>query len=292
MHQDQAAYDKQDGFVSVTSESFEHPGVLDPVTAKNAYPHPSGAEDASTHIFHSTRLVAFQGGDVNTREKLGTHFRTVRQNEAGTSLRLGREERGESECVGDNLSRFCMRVAGVVSFLGGREDMVDTYMKVNLVQLCSMWSVDLAVGDRGTIKTVGEGVDEIDKLAELTDEMQLKQEDQGCVHASNELQLHVISIGSLGENDVKLPIDFAIFLNASSGVAHTYSFRLLCTPSSVIEGQQVVLFQQKQVTFLQVSIHHIKVPFMLFHESYKCYIPASWLVVTSMRVIYQQETSL
>ncbi|GKG53886.1 hypothetical protein Tco_0555286, partial [Tanacetum coccineum] len=39
------------------------------------------------------------------------------------------------------------------------------------------------------IETVGEDVDEIDKLAELTDEMQLKQEDQGCVHASNELQL-------------------------------------------------------------------------------------------------------
>ncbi|GJW97488.1 hypothetical protein Tco_0179296 [Tanacetum coccineum] len=40
------------------------------------------------------------------------------------------------------------------------------------------------------IETVGEGVDEIDKLAELTDEMQIKQEDQGCVHASNELHLH------------------------------------------------------------------------------------------------------
>ncbi|GJT47427.1 hypothetical protein Tco_0956142 [Tanacetum coccineum] len=35
---------------------------------------------------------------------------------------------------------------------------------------------------------------EIDKLAELTDEMQLKQEDQGCVHASNELQLHVVHV--------------------------------------------------------------------------------------------------
>ncbi|GJX72699.1 hypothetical protein Tco_0309870 [Tanacetum coccineum] len=44
------------------------------------------------------------------------------------------------------------------------------------------------------IETVGEGVDEIDKLAELTDEMQLKQEDQGCVHASNELQLHVVHV--------------------------------------------------------------------------------------------------
>ncbi|GJS29534.1 hypothetical protein Tco_0490154 [Tanacetum coccineum] len=44
------------------------------------------------------------------------------------------------------------------------------------------------------IETVGEGVDEIDKLAELIGEMQLKQEDQGCVHASNELQLHVRSL--------------------------------------------------------------------------------------------------
>ncbi|GKG53418.1 hypothetical protein Tco_0552686, partial [Tanacetum coccineum] len=35
---------------------------------------------------------------------------------------------------------------------------------------------------------------EIDKLAELTDEMQLKQEGQGCVHASNELQLHVVHV--------------------------------------------------------------------------------------------------
>ncbi|GJU59952.1 hypothetical protein Tco_1237718 [Tanacetum coccineum] len=44
------------------------------------------------------------------------------------------------------------------------------------------------------IKTVVEGVDEFDRLAELTDEMQLKQEDQGCVHASNELQLHVVHV--------------------------------------------------------------------------------------------------
>ncbi|GKD37749.1 hypothetical protein Tco_1257956 [Tanacetum coccineum] len=44
------------------------------------------------------------------------------------------------------------------------------------------------------VETVGEGVDEFDRLAELTDEMQLKQEDQGCVHASNELQLHVVHV--------------------------------------------------------------------------------------------------
>ncbi|GKF13487.1 hypothetical protein Tco_0054949, partial [Tanacetum coccineum] len=44
------------------------------------------------------------------------------------------------------------------------------------------------------IETVGESVDEIDKLAELIGEMQLKQEDQGCVHASNELQLHVVHV--------------------------------------------------------------------------------------------------
>ncbi|GJV66074.1 hypothetical protein Tco_1476902 [Tanacetum coccineum] len=44
------------------------------------------------------------------------------------------------------------------------------------------------------IETVGEGVDENDKLTELIGEMQLKQEDQGCVHASNELQLHVVHV--------------------------------------------------------------------------------------------------
>ncbi|GJR44875.1 hypothetical protein Tco_1312978 [Tanacetum coccineum] len=43
-------------------------------------------------------------------------------------------------------------------------------------------------------ETVGDGVDEIDKQAELTDEMQLKQEDQGCVHALIELQLHVVHV--------------------------------------------------------------------------------------------------
>ncbi|GKF81716.1 hypothetical protein Tco_0240318 [Tanacetum coccineum] len=44
------------------------------------------------------------------------------------------------------------------------------------------------------IETVGDDVDEIDKQAELIDEMQLKQEDRGCVHASNELHLHVIHV--------------------------------------------------------------------------------------------------
>ncbi|GKF99367.1 hypothetical protein Tco_0298150, partial [Tanacetum coccineum] len=47
--------------------------------------------------------------------------------------------------------------------------------------------------------TVDECVDKIDKLAELIGEMQLKQEDQGCVHASNafasnELHLHVFHV--------------------------------------------------------------------------------------------------
>ncbi|GJU48394.1 hypothetical protein Tco_1217949 [Tanacetum coccineum] len=35
------------------------------------------------------------------------------------------------------------------------------------------------------VETVGEGVDEFDKLAELTDEMQLKQEDQGVTHPTS-----------------------------------------------------------------------------------------------------------
>ncbi|GKF79303.1 hypothetical protein Tco_0234871, partial [Tanacetum coccineum] len=44
------------------------------------------------------------------------------------------------------------------------------------------------------IETVGEDVDEIDKQAELIGEMQLRPEDQGCIHASFELQLHVIHV--------------------------------------------------------------------------------------------------
>ncbi|GKG36838.1 hypothetical protein Tco_0447011, partial [Tanacetum coccineum] len=35
---------------------------------------------------------------------------------------------------------------------------------------------------------------EIDKLAELIGEKQLKQEDRSCVHASNELHLHVFHV--------------------------------------------------------------------------------------------------
>ncbi|GKA02543.1 hypothetical protein Tco_0675208 [Tanacetum coccineum] len=43
------------------------------------------------------------------------------------------------------------------------------------------------------IETVGECVDEIDKLAELIGEMQLKQEDsRGCVSCINELHLHSV----------------------------------------------------------------------------------------------------
>ncbi|GJW44776.1 hypothetical protein Tco_0073575 [Tanacetum coccineum] len=44
------------------------------------------------------------------------------------------------------------------------------------------------------IETLGECVDEIDKLAELIGEMQLKQEDQSCVHALNKLHLHVFHV--------------------------------------------------------------------------------------------------
>ncbi|GKB90596.1 hypothetical protein Tco_0962868 [Tanacetum coccineum] len=44
------------------------------------------------------------------------------------------------------------------------------------------------------IETLGECVDEIDKLAKLIGEMQLKQEDRSCVHASKELHLHVFHV--------------------------------------------------------------------------------------------------
>ncbi|GJW16394.1 hypothetical protein Tco_0020527 [Tanacetum coccineum] len=51
---------------------------------------------------------------------------------------------------------------------------------------CGEWWIDTHLLDKylKEIETVGEWVDEIDKLAELNGEMQLKQEDPGCVHAS------------------------------------------------------------------------------------------------------------
>ncbi|GJS48136.1 hypothetical protein Tco_0598257 [Tanacetum coccineum] len=73
---------------------------------------------------------------------------------------------------------------------------------VGKIQVCLL----LTMGASGTtvktdmvkheveIQTLGECVDEIDKLSKLIDEMQLKQEDQSCVHASNELSLHVFHV--------------------------------------------------------------------------------------------------
>ncbi|GKF49934.1 hypothetical protein Tco_0143185, partial [Tanacetum coccineum] len=54
--------------------------------------------------------------------------------------------------------------------------------------------VRLMVVENKRCETVGDDVDEIDKQAELIGEMQLKPEDQGCVHASFELQLHVVHV--------------------------------------------------------------------------------------------------
>ncbi|GKD34977.1 hypothetical protein Tco_1250486 [Tanacetum coccineum] len=54
--------------------------------------------------------------------------------------------------------------------------------------------VGLMVVENKRCETVGDCVDEIDKLAELIGEMQLKQEDRSCVHASNELHLHVVHV--------------------------------------------------------------------------------------------------
>ncbi|GJS05114.1 hypothetical protein Tco_0321622 [Tanacetum coccineum] len=61
---------------------------------------------------------------------------------------------------------------------------------------CGEQWIDTHLSDKRDVEveTVGKGVDEIDKMAELTDEMQLKPEDQGYVHASNELQLHVVML--------------------------------------------------------------------------------------------------
>ncbi|GJT53143.1 hypothetical protein Tco_0988197 [Tanacetum coccineum] len=95
------------------------------------------------------------------------------------------------------------------------------------------------------IETLGECVDEIDKLAELIGEMQLKQEDQSCVHASNELHLHVFHVVACHRfSGFGRPSSRMMFIAlmsqsarmASAGVSSTYSLSLV-TPSSVIEGQ-------------------------------------------------------
>ncbi|GJQ91468.1 putative reverse transcriptase domain-containing protein [Tanacetum coccineum] len=44
------------------------------------------------------------------------------------------------------------------------------------------------------VESLGNCVDEIDKPTEFIGEMQLKQEDQSCVHASKELHLHVFRV--------------------------------------------------------------------------------------------------
>ncbi|GKE26995.1 hypothetical protein Tco_1442379 [Tanacetum coccineum] len=44
------------------------------------------------------------------------------------------------------------------------------------------------------VESLGKCVDEIDKRTELISEMQLKQEDRSCVHASNEVHLHAFLV--------------------------------------------------------------------------------------------------
>ncbi|GJS03540.1 hypothetical protein Tco_0320048 [Tanacetum coccineum] len=72
------------------------------------------------------------------------------------------------------------------------------------------------------IETVGEGVDEIDKLAELTDEMQLKQEDQGCFCINNfncmsscclQMSDKLINIGSQSEPQVSTHLTSLLSFN-------------------------------------------------------------------------------
>ncbi|GJS79121.1 reverse transcriptase domain-containing protein [Tanacetum coccineum] len=69
--------------------------------------------------------------------------------------------------------------------------------KIQVVAVDRLWEhipITDMVKREVEIETVGECVDEIDKLAELIGEMQLEQEDRGCVHASNELHLHVVHV--------------------------------------------------------------------------------------------------
>ncbi|GKF57149.1 hypothetical protein Tco_0170686, partial [Tanacetum coccineum] len=47
------------------------------------------------------------------------------------------------------------------------------------------------------VESSGKSADEIDKETVSFGEMQLKQEDRSCVHASIELQLHVVHVDQL-----------------------------------------------------------------------------------------------
>ncbi|GKF96516.1 hypothetical protein Tco_0289251, partial [Tanacetum coccineum] len=51
------------------------------------------------------------------------------------------------------------------------------------------------------VESLGECVDEIDKLTEVIGEMQLMQEDRSYVHASNELHLHVFRVVACGKHE-------------------------------------------------------------------------------------------
>ncbi|GJW78337.1 hypothetical protein Tco_0140019 [Tanacetum coccineum] len=85
---------------------------------------------------------------------------------------------------GKNSGSCCL-----IGFVGANSNGgIDGCGRLNVVGECGL--TDMVKHDV-EIETLGESIDEIDKLAELIGEMQLKQEDRSCVHASNELHLHV-----------------------------------------------------------------------------------------------------
>ncbi|GJY55504.1 hypothetical protein Tco_0454619 [Tanacetum coccineum] len=123
------------------------------------------------------------------------------------------------------------------------------------------------------IETLGDCIDEIDKLAELIDEMQLKQEDQSCVHASNKLHLHVFHVVAVGRPWRMMFIALMSINQLAKSFQRSYStYSLsLVTPSSVIEGQTSGPFSTEARIILPCGLFIIYSSIMLFHESYKCF---------------------
>ncbi|GJX44186.1 hypothetical protein Tco_0260862 [Tanacetum coccineum] len=120
------------------------------------------------------------------------------------------------------------------------------------------------------IETVGEGVAEMIRLAELFGEMQTKAEDPGLRSMHKiELQLHVIH-------------GVTCF-----GVSSTYAFSLVIILSD--KGKQAWSFLKKmQVSFFLVVYSSIKFHSAV-HESYKCFSRHRWFGSLQREVIYQQE---
>ncbi|GJV80164.1 hypothetical protein Tco_1516034 [Tanacetum coccineum] len=108
------------------------------------------------------------------------------------------------------------------------------------------------------IETVGECVDEIDKLAELIGEMQLEQEDRGCVHASNELHLHVVHVVVV-EYSVLIPTEYGVS-NSLSNTAYSSQLINMAYPLPLDTAYQssgtetkIIDFRAKKIFFLRAN---------------------------------------